>query len=94
MRKRTKRSKTALPGVDGVMLDGAHRPGLPGDSRQLLGRSTAGVDVHGMDGPALIGQAGDAVGRVEAPGERQGDGFHAEYICNMHSKAQGGGRAA
>ena len=63
-----------LPRVDLVVRHGADGVSLAPDGGALGGGGAAGVDVDGVDRPAVLGEAGHAVGGVEPAGEGEGDG--------------------
>ena len=58
-----------VAGVDLVVRDGADGLRLAADGGALLGRRAAGIDVDGVHRPAVLGEAGDAEGGIEAAGE-------------------------
>ena len=61
------------PRIDFVMLDRADRHRLGLDGLAFRGRSSAGVDVDGMNLVSTLRQAGHAVRGIEATGEGEGD---------------------
>ena len=56
------------------MLGGADRLRLAPDGGAVLGDGAAGVHVDRVHRPAVGGQAGHAVGGIEAAGEGEGEG--------------------
>ena len=58
-----------VAGVHLVVRHGADGLRLAADGGALLGGGAAGVDVDGVDRPAVIGEAGDAEGGIEPAGE-------------------------
>ena len=60
-------------GIHFMVPQRAHRLRLATNGGAVLGRRAPGVDEDGFHRPAIIGQAGHAVRRIEAAGEGQGD---------------------
>ncbi len=66
-----------LAGVYLMVLDGADSLRLLPDRTPLLGGGPAGIDVDRVDGPPVIGEAGDAVGGIQPAGEGEREGAAA-----------------